>query len=33
MTPLKPILATFEAIILPNTMPYAKRLIDEKNQG
>jgi hypothetical protein len=25
MTPLKPILATFEAIISANTMPYAKR--------
>jgi hypothetical protein len=25
MTPLKPILATFEAIISTNTMPYAKR--------
>jgi hypothetical protein len=25
MTPLKPILATFKAIISANTMPYAKR--------
>jgi hypothetical protein len=38
MPPLKLILATFEAIIAANTMPYAKRsetqgLIDEKNRG
>jgi hypothetical protein len=26
MTPLNPMLATFEAIISANTMPYAKRL-------
>jgi hypothetical protein len=26
MTPLKPILATFEAVISANTIPYAKRV-------